>query len=60
MFFKTYITIVQNVMLLPHSELLCLASARIAWTKGRNRALRRDCTFILEDSLLNLAYSTNK
>jgi len=28
----TYITIMQNVMLLPHSELLCLKSARIAWT----------------------------
>jgi len=22
----------QNVMILPHSELLCLKSARIAWT----------------------------
>jgi len=26
----TYITIMQNVMLLPHSELLCVNSARIA------------------------------
>jgi len=28
----TYITLMQNVMLLPHSELLCLTSAWIAWT----------------------------
>ena len=26
------ITNMQNVMILPHSELLCLKSARIAWT----------------------------
>jgi len=28
----TYITIMHKFMLLPHSELLCLKSARIAWT----------------------------
>ena len=32
-FSMTYITSMQNLMLLQHSELLCLKSARINWTK---------------------------
>jgi len=42
------ITIMQQFMLLPHSELLCLKSARVAWTivntltKGRTEHNRTE------------------